>query len=220
MHMNAEVKVRGEWKAVGRVFENSYHRSGHPTTITAYADEGDYESNAPLTAEPYGGRNYYLFSALADVRNYQGIEPMAEPRGLPADVSRFVKNRSDEMGCDGHSHSWLSLAELESCDWDAPMRDSGWVGVDSYREFKELGRPTHWSGGVMGGNVVHVSNQAMDDILTNSPNDGKSYYTLAEWTWPLREAVGDFIDKAIPSLRKLLDWDGVEDVRIVFFFDN
>lgn len=46
--------------------------------------------------QPYGGRFseriYGMFAKLADVRNYSGITPISQPRGVPSDVSWSVKN--------------------------------------------------------------------------------------------------------------------------------
>lgn len=67
-----------------------------------------------------GGRNYNLFSALANVRSehfLQKVEPISYPKGVPKDVSEFVKDKIEEYGSDGHSHSYLSLQELRSYDF-------------------------------------------------------------------------------------------------------
>ena len=57
-------------------------------------------------------RDYNLFSLLAGVRQEDDSpRPIAEPRGLPADVSEVVKRHSDYWGEDGHSHSYLSAKE-------------------------------------------------------------------------------------------------------------
>lgn len=63
-------------------------------------------------------RLYDQFAILANVRNYGGITPISEPRGLPHDVSPDVRNESNHYGVDGHSHSWLTLAELQ----EKPLR--------------------------------------------------------------------------------------------------
>ncbi len=59
-------------------------------------------------------RSYDLFARMADVRNGGDIEPIAEPRGLPEDISLVTKIDRDHWGVDGHSDSWLSGAEIES----------------------------------------------------------------------------------------------------------
>lgn len=64
----------------------------------------------------YGGRNYQLFGILAGVRGDD--VPIAEPRGLPADLSDdlVVLRRDDvytgDVTLGEHSFSWLTLAEL------------------------------------------------------------------------------------------------------------
>jgi hypothetical protein len=41
--------------------------------------------------ELYGGRNYFLFAVLADVRNGYDIDPIDYPRGIPDDLSSGYK---------------------------------------------------------------------------------------------------------------------------------
>lgn len=51
-------------------------------------------------------RNYERFAKLAGVR---GDGP--EPRGMPCDVSATAKYHIEQWDTDGHSHSWLPIAE-------------------------------------------------------------------------------------------------------------
>ena len=51
-------------------------------------------------------RNYSRFAALAGVR---GDGP--DPRGIPDDASELSKLQIADWGQDGHSHSWMSVAE-------------------------------------------------------------------------------------------------------------
>lgn len=68
--------------------------------------------------ELYTGRNYYLFSILADVRNGSGdVEPIDYPRGIPDDASSGYKYAVDRWDGDGHSHSYFILDELINFDW-------------------------------------------------------------------------------------------------------
>lgn len=65
-------------------------------------------------------RNYILFARMANVRNYAEacVEPIAEPRGLPIDISKMTRFCRDADGIDGHSDSWLSGEEVEAlCEW-------------------------------------------------------------------------------------------------------
>lgn len=67
-----------------------------------------------------GGRNYNLFCALCNVRDYcfdGNPKCVSKPKGLPHDVSKVVQIESDRMGSDGHSHSWNTLKELKEFDW-------------------------------------------------------------------------------------------------------
>jgi hypothetical protein len=90
--------------------------------------DGDGEGdNLWDTRHWYSGRNYKLFAILADVRNNYGfagtytgerLNPITSPRGLPADVSREVQEESDYWDCDGHDHSYLTVAEILAYDWD------------------------------------------------------------------------------------------------------
>jgi hypothetical protein len=58
-------------------------------------------------------RNYRVFAELAGVRGDPASgKPVAPDRGLPDDVSFWVKLESDRYGEDGHSHSWASWQEV------------------------------------------------------------------------------------------------------------
>ena len=68
-------------------------------------------------------RDYYFYGVIADVRNYLELEPISKPRGLPKDVSRDTKYDSDQMGGDGHSHSYLYANELREYNWKQKIPD-------------------------------------------------------------------------------------------------
>jgi hypothetical protein len=80
-------------------------------------------------------RNYERFAKLANVR---GSGPL--PRGLPPDASDTTILLTDECGSDGHSHSWLPLAEASEI-WSQTQQglsgygskypDSYFFGVDT-----------------------------------------------------------------------------------------
>lgn len=75
--------------------------------------------------EPFGWRIYGVFAFLAGVRNYSGIAPISEPRGLPADLKPDARDDywHDDCWLGDHSFSWLSVAELVEFDYDAMMED-------------------------------------------------------------------------------------------------
>ncbi|MEV0326897.1 hypothetical protein AB0H63_10660 [Micromonospora echinospora] len=85
-------------------------------------------------------RSYGLFGFLADVRNYSEAPVIADPRGLPADVSPELQVKSDHWDTDGHTHTWLTLAELLAFDYDQTFTDqwndgAGTPQVTTVREF-------------------------------------------------------------------------------------
>lgn len=63
----------------------------------------------------YGGRNYALFSILADVRGNE--VPIDSPRGIPIDVSVGYRYMCELWAGDAHSHSYFTLEELLEVNW-------------------------------------------------------------------------------------------------------
>lgn len=247
IHMYAEIKkkyknpdVKPEWRLAGRIFKDAYYRGDDTSTLSVFENGDDWESNSQLTEHPYQGRNYDLFAILADVRNGSGFDgvdtgdgfnPIFDPRGLPEDVSKDYKQLVDNYGVDGHSHSWVTLDELDSYDWNQVTKHRGYVSPLEYKVFKEKGHPNSWSGGVSGGKVEHISNELMDRVLERKEymkeletkgyvEKGKHYYTQVEWQETYRDSVGDTFFKSVESVRDLLKRPDVLDVRLVFFFDN
>lgn len=207
------------------------------STETALSEEVTY-----VYPSFYNGRNYDLFSILADVRNGYGfagvptgshINPISDPKGLPDDVSHEVYMEAKKWGRDGHSHSWLTLRELQEYDWNQAKVHVGIVDVAEYATFKAKGAPTSWSGGVHGPNVKEVSNKEMDDIfrklqsgeMTIDPDSnefqlligGIHYITRITWPETYRESAGYFYTHHLPLLASFGDPDSV---RLVFWFDN
>lgn len=112
IHMYAEVKKNGEWRKVGKIFDNPFYDPEENLSSSFFARKTDH---------PYQRRNYLLFSILANVRNAEFVytEYPLMPKGLPKDVSEEVKKKSDEniWGNAEHSHSWLTLKELIDIKW-------------------------------------------------------------------------------------------------------
>ena len=107
IYMHAEVKRNGAWRPVSLEENTEYH----------------LEKNAQLREpiEVYKGRNYNLFSVLADVRNPGGrtrdgrkFDVIAPPRGLPEDLSPEMRDLVEEWVM---SPSWLLLSEILDFDW-------------------------------------------------------------------------------------------------------
>ena len=103
IHIYAEAKINGLWTPIGSVFTSKHYE---------YESSGDKEKEIVYlgVAEPYEGRNYRLFSILADVR---GEGPaIIDCRGFPKDASDFVKKEYDGLGYDAHSAHYYFLNEL------------------------------------------------------------------------------------------------------------
>ena len=81
-------------------------------------------------------QNYRLFGWLADVRNYSAVTPIAARRGLPEDVTDYVKTRYRNM-LSNHSASWASMEELRAVDYEQVVEDR--------REHREVA-PNHVKG--------------------------------------------------------------------------
>ncbi|RLK09645.1 hypothetical protein DER29_6198 [Micromonospora sp. M71_S20] len=120
IHAYVETRTNGTWAYAG---DNTFPDNEFPK-----------EKQCPFD----GARDYGLFGFLADVRNYSESPVIAEPRGLPADVSAEVRAKSDDWNVDGHSHTWLTLAELLAFDYDqtfADQRGEGEPQVKTVRRF-------------------------------------------------------------------------------------
>jgi hypothetical protein len=212
-------------------------------------EKDDNYVHVPYEKRYYSGRNYNLFAILADVRNGsgfagcktgEGFNPISQPKGLPDDVSKEMKQASEGMGGDGHSHSWFTLRELLDYDWTQTTKLQGWCDFKTWETWSRWDRahglgPESYCGGVEGREVAHISPGAMDLLCTRyrelprgdedarkaMEKEHASTYALAEWKTPYYRAAGSFMDETILRLLKLAGGiKGVDDVRIVFFFDN
>jgi len=213
IHLHYEIKEGNEWKYIDWKKDLQSEDKDYYTEL----------SNHPL----YVGRNYNLFSILANVRNgygfamcntSAGFAPIDFPRGLPDDISDEVKEEAEIWGVDAHSHSWLYLQELLEYGWD--IRTVTLIGVVNkreYIEFKKNGRPSSWSGEVSGKFVKNISNSEMEDLLSSDEKTKTHYYTQVCWDCSYREAVGESWFKTLDELSKLGD---PNNIRLVFWFDN
>jgi hypothetical protein len=182
----------------------------------------------------YHEHNYTLFAMLAGVRNYHDLPSIAPPRGLPEDLSTDLQDIAEERteyeiadrlyGCGwlgDHSHSWLTVAEIDAGAWDVAEVESGWVDSTQFcvalerGEGRGYGRPNSWSGAVGGGRVEHVTPDVMIKRIAAGTAD--FCYTEISWQITRRELAGSFIAVFVPALRAL---GAPENVRIVFGFDS
>lgn len=179
----------------------------------------------------YDGRNYDLFAMLANVRNgagFAGIKTgdgfniIAEPKGVPMDMSKIIAADYEEWMGDAHSASWLTLKELKEFNWKQTTKHSGVINIEQYADYVKLGHPTTWSGDVSGGKVKYLSLDEANEYLKGKKelDDEFNHYVRVDWTEKYSESAGDFLDFSIPELEKLSLSEDQDDVRIVFWFDN
>lgn len=174
-------------------------------------------------AEWIAGRSYNLFAILADVRNgygFAGVETgtewpsIAPDRGLPDGI----EVDDDEYPWLGdHSHTWLTVTELLAFDWHGTKQTHyGTVALDAYTPGK---RPTVWSGGVWGGNILTVDESQVDGLAVP---EGMAVYVRQSWEWTAAEACGWFVDEYLPAFQRLCTELGKspDDVRLVIGFDS
>lgn len=156
--------------------------------------------------ELHGNRNYTLFATLAGVRDNTGkIVPVAEPKGIPEDASEYVNECAANWEGDGHTHSWLNLAELKEYNKSAPIAHyTGLLDPQSLKDFDDKGiYPTSWCQG------------------TNM-----SGYERREWS-EINNVLSPLITKLQARAKELMQYDfqeynisNDEKIRIVFWFDN
>lgn len=222
IHAMAEIKTAEGWKK-----------------ITTPIFRGKYGDMKP-TANPGQWRNYDAFSVLADVRNGYGFagvptgsgwRPIAVPRGVPDDASVAFKKDADRWGIDGHSHSWMTLRELQDYGWDEEGATKyGVMSEREYIKFLRTGKAASYSGGVSGGSVEVLSPDEWEEMFgggyldppsTRQRDPRRTYYIQAEWFESAREATGP-LQEDIADLAAFADERGKspDEVRLVFFFDN
>lgn len=213
IHLYQEAKIGGKWTSTDHWHVN--------------AEEG---LHIPYGGHLYDGRNYRLFAVLANVRNGHGfagiktgvpVAPIDEPRGLPHDCCPELKKEVDGWGQDGHSHSWLTLEDLDAYAWDMPRQNHGVVPLKVYRDWKAGTdiEPAEYCGDIRGPAIRIIDEVAAQDIDA-AKDEGERIYVQAWWATKIRDDCEDFLKVARPRLQELEGEHGAGNARIVFFFDN
>ena len=172
----------------------------------------DAEEPSMYIKEIYNGRNYELFTALADVRHCNGINVISKPKGLPEDVSEVVKKESDSWGIDGHSHSWLTARELFIYQNKNPYtKHSGMVYGEDLERLKKDGIPPKWWCGWTSDSSAEycewiVPGSVVDELVECVKK------RMAEEFW-----IFDFLSE---EKKEEKYWEFADSFRIVFWFDN
>ena len=166
--------------------------------------------------EEFERRNYSTFSILAGVRSSFNVKPISEPKGIPEDASKETKANIEEWNGDGHSHSYLTLKELDEFDLTDYKKTKVKVLKAFYDAFIGFGGilPKEMSvEEVKPGDIREIFQEAFEPTVLikwlDSKKEGTYMYSL--------------ILKGIKKLKEIAkknDIDNYEDIRIVFFFDN
>lgn len=104
---NDKDRNNGVWANADKWVRNSF------SVLYPEDNEPKYHVDEPITRH----RNYFLFAALAGVRNYWDVKPVRDAKGMPDDAADEVKAECERYGVDGHSHSWLTFRELANYEW-------------------------------------------------------------------------------------------------------
>ena len=157
----------------------------------------------------YSGRNYGLFSVLADVRNYGDVTPISEPKGVPGDMSDVTRKEYEYWECDGHSHSYFTLKEL--LDFYNKNKTQKFRGMISKQQQLQLDMgilPNYWCQG---------TNQ--EGFEFREWEDDSELKSIID---PIKERVIDefyIYDKDDRDLYEKI-YEKADSIRIVFWFDN
>lgn len=137
-----------------------------------------------------------------------------------------------------HSHTWVTVTELNEYDWDAPVAKAGvvegfpreggphWPEDYSYVEWMKepdflTAMPRGYAGGISGPNYVDISEQDFQAILRGwSPRNPNVHYVVSfARSMTVRQVMSAFLADEGPLgwLRSLGEPD---DVRIVMGFDS
>lgn len=184
IHIYTEVKRENKW-----VHADYFRRN-------RYKNEQDKEEFT--VCEIYQGRNYRLFSVLANVRNYEKLNKyISEPKGLPDNCSTFVKTLSDEWDTDGHSHSFLTLKELKDYKF---VLESGLLYPNQVEDLEKGILPNSW---------CRWSSDAENMIY-------KEWKRPCEILKPIIDKMKDILIEEFWVYKESDD----ENIRVVFWFDN
>jgi len=168
---------------------------------------------------PFVGRSYDSFGCLFGVRNYAGFDPVAENRGLPANLSREVRTERNSWGEDGHSDTYLTFAEVLEIDWSeqAERHDRRYSILDENKEPTgtkfSLGPASGWT------DIVEANQDAIDNGKAIPNEDGGKYIQRRKPT--REEAISGSWDWVLNEYMALLaDRFDNKSVRLVVWFDN
>lgn len=239
IHLGVEKRVNGKWERVNP--PDDYPRDEWDKEQLAkhtLGSENHRWYTARLAEKWYGDRNYEAFAVLAGVRNYFDIEPIAEPRGWPADMSEALKERidfrkdreiDDWLWFGDHTASWLTARELAEFDWEGQFVTLGgivdWSTFEKFVDGDCKEGPSSYCQGIGGQSVVVLEQEDATRKLRAMRSEGlelpsgKSYHVRVSWSVSYATSAGRLYSRLLPGLVKLAG-DDLDSVRIVFNFDS
>jgi len=182
------------------------------------------------------GRCYVSYSLLADVRNYYGLKPMDQPRGLPDDVTERLRKDFDSWGSDAHSATYLYLDELLDFNYSKVKSKTTYklnmiqykryingaslavVGEEANRNYRMINyleeAPNVVSEGDMKDLLECPKNNLLKEIKPNT------YITQVTSIEILKEDEFNSITDAVELIKKEHPKTDPKNMRIVMWFDN
>ena len=118
---------------------------------------------------PFDWRSYSLFAFLADVRNYDHCEPLAEPKGIPKDTCQYIRDEWERWEGDGHSASFFTAKELSDFDYEKTFWNRR-ISRTTYRE----------DGTVLGSNGACLAEEGEGEVVSYRNNLGEMFFTHLE----------------------------------------
>lgn len=166
--------------------------------------------------EEFEKRNYSTFSILAGVRSSFNVKPISEPKGIPEDASKETKANIEKWNGDGHSHSHLTLKELDTFDLTDYKKTKVKVSKAFYNAFIELGGTLPKEMSVeetKPGDIAECFQEAIEPTVLIKWLDTKNEETYIDS--PIIKGI-----EKLKEIAKKNDINNYENIRIVFFFDN
>ncbi len=145
-------------------------------------------------SSPSISRNYDLFAKMAGVRAYgNSIVPISKPRGTPQDISAVTALDLESWNGDAHSNSWLNADEIkEIIDYHVKSA----CDIPDYIPEEQVSKYIYEKGN------------------TDATIRRNAYDIRSSWGYVHGHHLSDFKEykEELPSK--------LEDIRLVFWFDN
>lgn len=228
IHIRIQVQEGDEWKTVPYREEPYVSREKLKSGEDYYRREWEAIDawKGVVMPNAFTSRNYNLFGMLADVRNGTwGDEwpALAPHRGLPNGVDsdgdeHELAEATGEYWLGDHSHTVISLEELEGYGWDSiTVKGRGYVPAEEFDALAPGQKPDGYSAGIFGGNAVIYTPEAWAAQGRRKAHPEESPYIQARWRQTAREGCRDWPGEVLPRLREIA---AGRPLRLLIGFDN